>query len=476
MPVPHGNYRKSRVFSIDGQTSVKTSTKVRTNPQTTTRQFEVVSLESRQHRHSSCWWSTLHTMAPATSKVMTNREHQHPEYLFRAYSDQSQGFNSFKLFAPKAAVDRSKVQLLEYQPALARFDHIQELKDSLAWRKKASHFTCFTQSLLFAIAMASYRKYKNSEQNIKIVCFRTDGARTPSGDRVHFEWVHGALEASGIELRTNRGDVKEYRDVYTTLDCVVPGKETWVASFDQLLDQGLYQLYSGLSSNASRYYPKLHKIAKFQRDDGFRSECTLSQGAITIAAKIASSFQPIDRQLKPAKYINHLMAQILAFRKVAPKCTGLREWLSYNSKTIVDLDEEASDVAGSQGLPEMEQYHILVKIFGASRIHDVLTNDSGMHQTRIASEQASRSVWRPYMIEEEVDEAFKNDRSRWRNGGKDARRSRPGNRILPHAFGRRDEDRTRIRKSRDRTPRSDREPRVRLRRDFHGRRPRHPRA
>ncbi|CAK4032023.1 Hypothetical predicted protein [Lecanosticta acicola] len=301
-------------------------------------------------------------------------------YIFRAWSDQSYAINAETLFAPAAAQKLSNAK--DYSRPKNVPNLKLQLKSHLLWKKHEfpdNLFVFFTTSLLFALQVALYRKAKG-ETGINIICIDVDSARTPQGGKVGFQTLTSMMKESALELQNRSdGSVREYSDVVVSMECVVPGKDSRTASLDALVANGLYKLYPPLQETVQRNDPRLALAMMDLRKYWFQAELPLTKDFITVAAKIAATFQPSSVQT--GNIPTHILTYILAFAKRSVLDPELKNWLGMFAQEIVllDIDGEEEDEDGNsclgaaftcEGLPDLQHYRELHVILADQHVHD----------------------------------------------------------------------------------------------------------
>ncbi|KAF2211601.1 hypothetical protein CERZMDRAFT_85373 [Cercospora zeae-maydis SCOH1-5] len=315
--------------------------------------------------------------------------------LFRAVCDQSQGTNSAELFAPAVAGSSDQSRRAHRPPAVIGG---QKLKDALGWKKKEdSAFSFFTPSLLFALATASQRKY-GGDTNLKIICFEASRATTLQGERAEFRLVSTVMEELGITMLRGTGDRKKFSDVVLSTTCVVPGNDVRVADFEQLEQQGLYELYPYLGENRFRDRPKLNRVIEQARDFGWQSERPLSLPKIGVAAQLAALFigvrgrRPSSTQIDPL-----LLASLLSLQKRHSSDPALTCWLQGFSHEVIEIDtcEVEPEPARSSPVPEVAQQHDLMRALKSRQIVGAgLTGNSTIATTDLEQDAREFEQWR----------------------------------------------------------------------------------
>ncbi|KAK4636056.1 hypothetical protein CLAFUW4_01537 [Fulvia fulva] len=327
--------------------------------------------------------------------------------LFRAYSDESQGRNGKDVFASGAAV--SSGNITAYNPPLpSSIDVGQELVDALKWKKHMpSIFVFFSTSLLFATQVARFRKQKG-ETNVEIACVNTATARTPDGNPAKFWSVSSLVKKYGITLSNKDGSLRDYADIFVAMDCIVPGKDALIASFDEMEQAGLYRVYPAMASGYHSHRPRLALTTQDLREFHFQEEKSLTTGHINIAARVAAVFKadlsPREEQVPCSVFVH-----VLALRKRHARDVVLTSWLQSCSTEVVDLEvgnDELPVADFLRNLPELEQYRELKSVVGNRHIDAGALNYrievGGLVVSDVAQKQemAEWQAWRGEHIQE----------------------------------------------------------------------------
>ncbi|EME88317.1 uncharacterized protein MYCFIDRAFT_76142 [Pseudocercospora fijiensis CIRAD86] len=274
------------------------------------------------------------------------------KWLFRAYSDRSQGFNSSTLFAPKAALNLPDPR--HYR--CPDFDKAAELELALKWNPESDRLIFFSNSLLFALAVAAYRD-SSGESDINIVCIDTDYARTPFGEKVVFENAASIFETSNhAGIKNSDGSQRSCSDVFVATECVELGRAS-CASYEVLKGAGLYALFPRyapqLNRSGMQYRRRLNIVIEDMRAYGFKGVHSWTAGQIDTMAALASAFRTTAG--RRSTFPVHVLAAFLAFKKADPSHTVLRSWLRRTRRDVVMLDED--DILANENESEIEQVH-----------------------------------------------------------------------------------------------------------------------
>ncbi|KAF7195535.1 hypothetical protein HII31_03129 [Pseudocercospora fuligena] len=279
----------------------------------------------------------------APSRPATARIDMSPKWLFRAYSNQSQGINTSTLFAPKAALKNPR----HYRrPDFEDTDKAAELELALKWSEKSNHFVFFSNSLLFALAVAAYRDTRN-ESGINVVCVDTDRVRTLSGQKVVFENAASTFKTSNhAGIKNSNGSHRDYSDVFVATECVDLERGSWTASYIALKERGLHALFPRYAPQLDRFgmerRPRLNIVVEDMRAYGFKGVHSLTAGRIDTMAALASAFKRTAGQ--HTTFPMHLLVAFLAFKETDPLGRALQSWLGQRCQAIIFLDDGESDL------------------------------------------------------------------------------------------------------------------------------------
>lgn len=269
-----------------------------------------------------------------------------PHHLFRVFSPSSNGVNEPTLFAPASVISSSKTQRTKIHPNFMA----EALRIALIGKHTpANSFVFFTPSLLYALQFAAQQKSKGAT-GIRITCLETSTARTQDGKAVDFYSAPDLIAKYGVQMKLNRdGEACSYEGEWVAMVCsVVPGKGSSVADFDALLKLGLYQLYPELGEvaqtrNGTRLYSALRSLRQYSFQAGRR--WLLTENVLSVAARLAAAFQPIQAIAKSD--CDDLLAWFLALRKWEVGDGLLKTGLSKLSKNgssiggpVIDLTTE----------------------------------------------------------------------------------------------------------------------------------------
>ena len=220
-----------------------------------------------------------------------------PRYTFRVFSNESNGTNSPNFFEPASGPmyrsnDDTRLCYNRVHGSL-----LQQLKKALLATKAPLNPFIFTTSSLLLALQHAIRKDKNKE-NVQIVCIDTEHARTPEGETIHFEQATDVMnKLSTVSLKARWTSLEiDYSGVWVATDTIVPGYGSSVVSFQTLKETGLFHLYIELDVINRRSKPGLEKPVADLRNFWFASSKDLSHKRIALAAKLASTFQPVREE------------------------------------------------------------------------------------------------------------------------------------------------------------------------------------
>ncbi|KXS99690.1 hypothetical protein AC578_9927 [Pseudocercospora eumusae] len=245
------------------------------------------------------------------------------------------------LFAPKAALKKTDPRHYR-RPDFEDTHKAAELVLALKWSEKSENFVFFSNSLLFALAVAAYRDSKG-ESDVHVLCIDAERVRTSAGrEEVVFENVASIFTASchpGIE--NSDGSLRAYSGVFVATDCIELGRAAWIASYDVLKERGLHALFPRFAPQVDRYgrerKPRLNIVVEDMRAFGFRDMHSLTAGRIDSMMHLASAFRSTNRQR--SVFPMHVLAALLAFKKTDPSDVALQCWLRQRCQEVILLDE-----------------------------------------------------------------------------------------------------------------------------------------
>lgn len=365
-------------------------------------------------------------------------------YLFRAYSDDSQGVNTPTLFAPQAA--KTHLPVTSYEPSNMGDEELgKKLKTALNTRKLESPFVFFTASFMFAVQIARARKLKG-EKNIFITAIDISTAWTPAGKASPFQHVPPMLQQLNIRQERADGSEKDYRDIFLTMDCVLPGAKSKTVSFDQLEAAGLYQLYPALTWGRERGdgRTRLGRNSEDPRAFHFRTTQALTMCRVNLAAILAATFAAPGQQVK--KVDPSILAYFLAFQERSFSDSVLRQWIQINTFEVINLDEEeeggsvCEEAIEAMELEEVQQYNKLNGLFLNRHVLDrSLSSMAVIDQSNIHAESAAWSVWsvqqrNEYRAKKEARPDYDPNRERRGRSGRDVAEGHGADRSLRDAL------------------------------------------
>lgn len=244
-----------------------------------------------------------------------------------------------------------------------------ELKNSLiGWHSTSTVF--FTDSFLLALQFAIW-KASDGFKNFCITCVKASTARTAEGEEVEFLSIPRLIRKLNPGLRPNRdGTSREYTTEYITRSEVILGEGSCYVGFQELIDNGLYDLYPALKQ-ANEHYHNLYRTMISLRQSLFAQGAQmLTTSDIDVAANLALSFRPILSRLTTSEEtMSHLFAGILGLQKRDASDTALKRWVETNTNrnSVIRMErvEQDLDIAKE---PEVAQHMALSGIMVGRRI------------------------------------------------------------------------------------------------------------
>lgn len=291
-------------------------------------------------------------------------------YLFRTYSKQSNGTNSETIFAP-AAASKHAGDLRNYEPPQISQQALgPQLKAALKGDKTLSEcpFSFWTPSLLFALQWALFKR-QHSEQDIRICCLDTQTATTPAGRPVSFVPASTLITRLQVGIPSSTGEPREYAGESISLDCIVPGAGTRIATVDSLLQKDLYDICPVLAeaNQVRKHGPKMYRVLADLREYFPVSTAPLDEATISTAARLALAFAPVQGGRCDA-LSTFLLAGFLALCRRNSQDRALTESLARfaNSAAPASIARlVATELEASSNLPEVSEHLRLYKICGA---------------------------------------------------------------------------------------------------------------
>ncbi|SMR50850.1 unnamed protein product [Zymoseptoria tritici ST99CH_1E4] len=254
-------------------------------------------------------------------------------YLFRVYSDQSNGFNDRFEFKPASAI---------FGPAPGMTLKAQ-LIIALSGKLIAPHnpYIFWTISLHLALQLA-HKRQAAGETNIRIAFLDIKASRTPAGGLLQFESVASFAARLGLALKKDRDGTPRGLAEFVTMNSVVMKGDSRTASFDALISNGLYKLYPSIEHAAgmrsgSGFNLELRLLQQLYYDPG--RKWSLSRTKIALAAKIASAF--VAKDASTCKVANQVLGFFLSLQtRDMDDQKALRAWSKTNTKPeVIDLTE-----------------------------------------------------------------------------------------------------------------------------------------
>ncbi|KJY00725.1 hypothetical protein TI39_contig315g00011 [Zymoseptoria brevis] len=254
-------------------------------------------------------------------------------YLFRTYSDQSNGFNDCFEFKPASAIFGPAPDItLEAQLIIA-----------LSGKLTAPHnpYIFWTISLHLALQLA-HKRHAAGEMNIRIAFLDVKASRNPAGGTLQFEAVASFAAKLGLPLKKDTDGTPRGLVEFVTMDSVVMKGNSRTASFDALVTNGLYKLYPSIKQAAGMrsgpgFNLELRLLQQLYYDPG--RKWSLSRTKIALAAKIASAF--VAKDANTCKVATQVLGFFLSLQnRDMDDQKALRAWLKTNTKLeVIDLTE-----------------------------------------------------------------------------------------------------------------------------------------
>lgn len=363
-----------------------------------------------------------------------------PTHLLRVWSDQSNGTNTPTLFAPASfACGKDTEHELVDRPLTGNIS--SQLRTAFLGRDAPDNpFIFFTNTLLFALQLAAYMK-SNKHTNIYISCIGVATAETTGGKPVAFHIASTMLKEYGVELRNRSDDsVREYEGVFVATTSVHVGRGSLYLPYETLVAKGLFELYPELEEVTKRPSVRLQLTVSDLRKYWFTHERALTDVKVGVAARLAAAFWPILEGELDGTVPVHLFASLLALQKRDMSDPALTKCIDRRSaKTLTDLTENAGGAFKNTGLPEVDQYEMLMNFIAGRKIHRLyLTAISGITSASMAKEVADWTAWywqsrndyRATRTKREVGDPRRLTRQgQGRNGYRERREERGANRL-----------------------------------------------
>ena len=286
-----------------------------------------------------------------------------PRFLFRVWTDQSNGTNSPALIAsawrawhalgkfPKDPGKRLRMLKKKYKDAL------------MGKEVDFNPYVFTTSSLLNAIQHAISNTKGGGEKNAYIIWIDTRTCERADGEPVRF---HSAIQKMiDFDMSTPRArwtyEERDYSDVWVTTDRVIPGEGSFYISFDNLKDVGLFKLFPELDVIDRRPKPGLESPVNDLRRLWYRQKRDLPADEITLAAQLAAAFNSVQDRQTCTEVPSHLLAWFIGLKSQRPDGRRLQHWLESHDAHPGSIDPAL--LGRKSRLPELNRYY---------QIHDVV--------------------------------------------------------------------------------------------------------
>ncbi|KAK5128713.1 hypothetical protein LTR85_000046 [Meristemomyces frigidus] len=320
-----------------------------------------------------------------------------PDHLFRVWSDQSNGTNTPILFAPASVSSTNSANDASVEQA-ATGNIADQLKTAfLGQAAPANPFVFFTNTLLFALQLAAFKKAAG-DTNIYISCIVVGTTKTTEGKSVVFRPAISMLKEHSVELKNRSdGSVREYEGVFVTTTSVYVGTGSLYIGYENLIKDGLFELYPELQAVTQRCEVRLQLTVSDLRKYWFATERPLTREKINTAAKLAAAFSPVIGGDVLDAVPAHLFASFLALQRRDINDPALAQCIDRRSTSkpeTIDLTDDAEGAVSNAALPEVEQYEALMRFIAGREIHrSYLTAASAISPASIAKEVADWTTW-----------------------------------------------------------------------------------
>lgn len=315
-----------------------------------------------------------------------------PKYLYRAWTNKSNGCNAMTYLAPQ-------LSRLDPQPS-TKMLHDLRFDDSLrqhpktqlklALKRKPNRHSnssiFFTSSFPQSIVHADW-KHRCEAKNVWITCLNTTTARTPNGDLVKFFKVPVITKLMKIKLPDRHAyEELDFEDVWMTCDIVIPGDGSSIGRFDDLFRRGLY-----------RCVPELKWIRSFSagvaspmrnlREYWFKEDAEdLTEEEFNFAAQLAALFEPIWSH-ETSEYLQmHIFAWILTMKEQGADLPGLSTWLArYGTRSFTNSPQHGTGEREQSELCEVQRFHDINDIVGSwsVKIEEIQHLDPSISEAKV---------------------------------------------------------------------------------------------
>lgn len=201
-----------------------------------------------------------------------------PRYLFRTYSESSQGINAHPRFLSQATVKGvHHSSLYDIPMDEAKF----MIETHILWSREPTEFISWTSSLLWALQYAVRKRAKCKDQNVSICVL--DIQRAPM--QLSIYPVPNLLCVYGIPSRGRDFYHAEYL-AHSIVE--VSGRSLGVISFNALISGGLFELLPELDDKSGRVF--LAKRVNQLRSIYFTQPCKVSPRELLVVKRLAAGF------------------------------------------------------------------------------------------------------------------------------------------------------------------------------------------
>ena len=133
------------------------------------------------------------------------------------------------------------------------------------------------------------------DPDIHISIIDTQTAKTSEGFPVNFRPVKVLLQTHAIDLRSpGEGFVRTYADHWVAISPVVLGTGSWNAESENLIRNGLYELYPHIEAANERKDPRPHLTTQDLRKYFFRSDVSvepITRETLDAAERVGMCFE-----------------------------------------------------------------------------------------------------------------------------------------------------------------------------------------
>ncbi|KAK4569530.1 hypothetical protein LTR86_003293 [Recurvomyces mirabilis] len=246
-----------------------------------------------------------------------------PNHLWRTWSPQSHGLNTASHFSPASLLHPTPQTSTSRRPLITTPSiTAAELKNVLAGHHNPrNRFLFFSDTLHFSLQFAAQKKAAGWK-DLQVTCLNTATARDATAGKVVLQHIPDLIKVTGMPTLTNiDGEKIDYAGEWVAIDThVLLGAGSSTASFDVLLDRGLYSLSPELGSQAERRNVHLYSALKTLRAYCFGSgrNWRVVEMEMAVALRLAAAFEGVGGQgMVPMGGVveKHLVAWFLSMRK-----------------------------------------------------------------------------------------------------------------------------------------------------------------